>query len=144
MLTSLFGDLPPRRLPETPSQAAAAADGAAPATTVRADTSSIDVVVDHSPTEASRVLGNAIQKAELARHAITRVLFAHGVSEPVTLPDISTKAKAQAWIGLDMDQIRETKEKQREELFPKWDQAAAQREAALPPVLTAGAPRYQP
>jgi len=98
----------------------------------------------HSPTEASRVLGNAIQKAELARHAITRVLFAHGVSEPVTLPDISTKAKAQAWIGLDMDQIRETKEKQREELFPKWDQAAAQREAALPPVLTAGAPRYQP
>jgi len=54
MLTSLFGDLTPRRLPETPSQAAAAADGAAPATTVRADTSSIDVVVDHSPTEAIR------------------------------------------------------------------------------------------
>jgi nitrite reductase (cytochrome c-552) len=98
----------------------------------------------HSPGEASRVLGTAIHKAENARHAITRVLFAHGVTEPVPMPDISTKARAQAYVGLDMEAVRAVKAQQRTELFPKWDQAAAQREAELPPVLQADSPRYHP
>ena len=97
----------------------------------------------HSPVEAIRVLGTAIHKAESARHAITRVLFAHGVTEPVPIPDISTKEKAQAFVGLDMEAIQETKQRQRRELFPEWDKAAAEREAALPDALKADAPRYR-
>lgn len=97
----------------------------------------------HSPTESSRVLGTAIQKAEEARHAVTRVLFAHGVTDPVPLPDISTKEKAQAYVGLDMAAIQAVKERQRQEVFPKWDEIAAEREALLPPALQADAPRFR-
>ncbi len=97
----------------------------------------------HSPTESNRVLGTAIQKAGEARRAIARVLFAHGVTEPVPMPDISTKALAQAYVGLDMAKVEAVKERQRRELFPEWDRKAAEREAALPPVLKADAPRYR-
>jgi len=97
----------------------------------------------HSPGEASRVLGTAIQKAEQARHAITRVLFKHGVSEPVPLPDLSTKEKAQRYVGMDMDAIHAEKERQRREDFPVWDEKAREREDALPPALKADTPRYR-
>ena len=97
----------------------------------------------HSPVESSRLLGTAIQKAEEARHAVTRVLFANGVSEPVPMPDISTKEKAQAYIGLDMTAIQAVKERQRKENFPLWDAAAEAREANLPEALKADAPRYR-
>lgn len=97
----------------------------------------------HSPVEASRVLGTAIQKAESARHEITRVLFTHGVTERVEMPDLSSKESAQAWIGLNMEAIRQTKDRQRREVFPAWDEAAREREAQLPPALKADAPRYR-
>ena len=96
----------------------------------------------HSPVEASRVLGTAIQKAESARTALTRVLFTHGVTDPVPMPDISTKEKAQAYVGLDMDKIHAIKERQQAENFPAWDKAAAEREAQLPAALNADSPRY--
>ena len=57
MLTSLFGDLTPRRLPDAPrSQADPMADAAAgrTATALRPEATSIDVVVDDSPAEAIR------------------------------------------------------------------------------------------
>lgn len=97
----------------------------------------------HSPGEASRVLGTAIQKAETARRKITRVLFLNGVTEPVPLPDLSTKELAQAYIGLDMDAIRAIKERQNRVDFPAWDAAAAEREAQLPERLKADAPRFR-
>lgn len=58
MLTSLFGDLPPRRLPDAPrptsvDAADATADGAH-GTLVRSAAHSVDVVVDDSPAEAIR------------------------------------------------------------------------------------------
>ena len=97
----------------------------------------------HSPVEASRVLGTSIQKAESARRELTRVLMSKGVTEPVPMPDLSTKELAQAYIGLDMDAIRATKQKQRAELFPEWDRKAAEREAKLPAALKADAPRIR-
>lgn len=96
----------------------------------------------HSPVEASRVLGTAIQRAESARRELQRVLFTHGVTAPVVVPDISTKEKAQVFVGLDMEKIRAVKARQNAENFPAWDKAAAEREAALPPALKANAPRY--
>ena len=86
----------------------------------------------HSPTVALQVLGTSIQKAGEARRSILRVLYAHGVTDPVPMPDISTKEKAQRYVGLDPDQLEETKSQHREELFPAWDAAAAERQAAMP------------
>ncbi len=96
----------------------------------------------HSPVEATRVLGTSIDKAQAARLELVRVLHAHGVSAPIALPDLSSKEKAQAYVGLDLEKIEATKARQKAEQFPAWDKAAAEREAALPPALKADAPRY--
>ena len=51
------------------------------------------------------MLGTSIDKAGLARLQINRILMAHGVMDPVPIPDLSTKEKAQAYIGLDMAKL---------------------------------------
>lgn len=97
----------------------------------------------HAPVESLRLVGTAVQKAEAARRELVRVLMRHGVTDPVPLPDLSTKEKAQAYVGLDMEAIRAIKARQNAVDFPAWDKAAAAREAALPPALTADTPRYR-
>jgi nitrite reductase (cytochrome c-552) len=74
----------------------------------------------HSPAEALRVLGTSIQKAQEARILLTSVFNKYGVEYPVELPDISTKAKAQEAIGLDMDQIRKQNEEWKKNVLPQW------------------------
>jgi hypothetical protein len=54
MLSSLFGDLTPRPLPNTPQPAPAPGADPAVATATRTAATSVDVVVDDSPTEAIR------------------------------------------------------------------------------------------
>lgn len=54
MLSSLFGDLVPRRLPATPASPAATSDATGNAAVKTPLADSIDVVVDDSPTEAIR------------------------------------------------------------------------------------------
>ena len=66
----------------------------------------------HAPLECARILGSSINLAQEARLKISRVLVAHGVTGPVPMPDISTKAKAQAFIGLDMEKLRAEKDAQ--------------------------------
>ncbi|WP_224772618.1 ammonia-forming cytochrome c nitrite reductase [Pelagicoccus enzymogenes] len=85
----------------------------------------------HAPNTALQVLGTAIEKAGAARHEIARVLWKHGITDPIEMPDISTKEKAQRYIGLDPDEMEETKAKHREELFPVWDEKAAARQEAM-------------
>lgn len=85
----------------------------------------------HAPNTALQVLGTSIEKAGSARREIARVLWNHGVTEPIEMPDISTKEKAQRYIGLDPEELESTKEKHREELFPEWDEAAAERQEAM-------------
>jgi len=88
----------------------------------------------HAPLEAARVLGTSIQKAGEARKAIARILWKHGIVDPVAMPDLSTKEKAQAYIGLDMKAILKQKRQFLQQTVPEWDQKAAQREAAMPPA----------
>ena len=57
--------------------------------------------------------------------------MAHGVMEPVPIPDISTKEKAQAYIGLDMTKLTQEKEEFLRTVIPQWDKEAAEREAAM-------------
>jgi nitrite reductase (cytochrome c-552) len=74
----------------------------------------------HSPAEALRVLGTAIQKAQEASLKLAMILTNHGVGYPIEMPDISTKAKAQEFIGLDMEMLRQQKREFKEETLPKW------------------------
>lgn len=85
----------------------------------------------HSPVEALRVLGTSIQKSEAAKGKINLILNNLGVNLPVELPDISTKAKAQKYVGLDMEYLEKDKERFLEKIVPKWNEAAKKRQGTL-------------
>ncbi len=81
----------------------------------------------HSSLETARILATSIQKAQDARLELVKVLAKHGVHDTVEIPDISTKAKAQAVIGLDMEKIKAHKDKFLKDIAPEWDKKAAER-----------------
>jgi len=85
----------------------------------------------HSPAEALRVLGTAIEKTETARRFLALTLVRHGVPYPTEMPDISTKEAAQAFIGLDMEALRSDKEAFLETTVEEWDQKARERQGTL-------------
>ena len=83
----------------------------------------------HSPVESLRVLGSALEKAQEARLLLVRVLIKHDVSVPVPMPDISTKEKAQAYIGLDVGKLRQAKGEFLKTVVPEWDKKAEERQS---------------
>jgi nitrite reductase (cytochrome c-552) len=85
----------------------------------------------HSPVEAMRVLGTSIQKAEEARRELAIVLTKHNVKYPIVLPDISTKDKAQKYIGLNMEELRKDKADFMKTTIPEWDKKAKERQGTL-------------
>lgn len=85
----------------------------------------------HAPVEALRVLGTSIQKAEEARRLLAIVFVKRGFKYPVQLPDISTKQKAQAYIGLEMEKLRKDKEDLLKNVVVKWDEDAKKRQGTL-------------
>ncbi len=93
--------------------------------------SSANGVGFHSPLEAARVLGTSIQKAEEARRFIAQVLIKHKASPVVPFPDLSTKAKAQAFIGLDMKKLNEEKAEFKKTKLPEWDKKATERQGGV-------------
>lgn len=86
-------------------------------------------VAAHAPDEALRVLGTAVDKAANARVKLAQLLAKKGIVDPVALPDISTKAKAQAALGMDMKKMVADKEEFKKNVLPKWDAEAKKREA---------------
>ncbi|MGS0674404.1 ammonia-forming nitrite reductase cytochrome c552 subunit [Shewanella sp. 0m-4] len=86
-------------------------------------------VASHAPDEALRVLGTALNKAADARVKLAQLLAKKGVPQPIALPDISTKAKAQAALGMDMDKMNADKAEFKKTVLPKWDAEAEKREA---------------
>ncbi len=83
----------------------------------------------HSPVEIGRVISTGITLAQEARLELARVLAALGHNEEVPYPDISTKAKAQAFVGLDMEQLNSEKEEFLDEVIVEWMKKAEEREA---------------
>lgn len=75
----------------------------------------------HSPVEIGRVVGQGLAIAQEARIKLARVLADLGHNKPVPYPDISTKAKAQEYIGLPMEELRERKEAFLETVVPIWE-----------------------
>ena len=56
----------------------------------------------HSPVEIGRIITTGIEIAGEGRVKLARLLASMGHNEEVPYPDITTKAKAQTYIGLDV------------------------------------------
>ena len=69
--------------------------------------------------------------AQEARVKLARVLSDLGHNKPVDMPDISTKEKAQEYIGLDMEKLEKEKEEFKQNLLPKWLEEAKERESKM-------------
>ncbi|MDR2460241.1 MAG: ammonia-forming cytochrome c nitrite reductase [Deltaproteobacteria bacterium] len=78
----------------------------------------------HAPLESARVLSHGIDKALQAQLLIKDVLFAHGVTGEVPMPDLSTKANAQQYVNLDMPLLESQKAQFVETIVPQWLQVA--------------------
>jgi nitrite reductase (cytochrome c-552) len=63
----------------------------------------------HAPLEIMRILGHAIDVGQQARLELNSILIRHSVPLPVKIPDISTKEKAQDYLGLDMGKFLKEK-----------------------------------
>ena len=86
----------------------------------------------HSPVETSRVIASGIHIAQEGRIKLSRLLYSLGHLEEVPYPDISTKAMAQAYIGMDAATLKAEKEIFLQKVIPVWDEIAAERESAYP------------
>lgn len=74
----------------------------------------------HAPQEIQRILSHGLDRAQQARLAIHKVLASNGYVGDVPLPDVSTKAKAQKYIGLDMEAEESAKEQFIHTTVPEW------------------------
>ncbi|GAA3590740.1 ammonia-forming cytochrome c nitrite reductase [Flavivirga amylovorans] len=83
----------------------------------------------HSPVETARVMGSAFTVIQEGRLKLARLLAELGHNEPVEMPDISTKEKAQEYIGLDVEKMKQDKEAFKQNLVPQWLEEAKAREA---------------
>ena len=70
-----------------------------------------------------------------ARIMTARLLADLGENREIPYPDILTKAKAQAFIGLDMKKLNEEKQDFLKTIVPQWMNAAKEREATYDKVF---------
>ena len=82
----------------------------------------------HSPVEIGRIIATGIDKAQEARIKLARLFAAKGFNEEVAYPDITTKAKAQKFIGLDVKKLKSEKQRFIKEVVPEWLKQAEKRE----------------
>lgn len=85
----------------------------------------------HAPVETLRILSTGIQKANDARLKIAQLAAELGHMGNIPVADVSTKSKAQSYIGLDMDKLMDDKKKFLETLAPEWRKEAKKREDAM-------------
>lgn len=82
----------------------------------------------HAPQEVTRILSNGLERALQARLAISKVLARLGFTGDVPMPDISTKEKAQRYIGLNPEELQANKKKFLDVVVPKWVEQAKQKQ----------------
>jgi len=83
----------------------------------------------HAPVEIGRVIGTGIEIAQEARLKLARLFAKKGFMEEVPYPDITTKDKAQVFIGLDMKKLQAEKDAFVQNLYPTWIKQAKERES---------------
>lgn len=82
----------------------------------------------HAPQEVTRILSNGLERALQARLAISKVLAKLGFTGDVPMLDISTKEKAQRYIGLNPEELQANKKKFLDVVVPKWVEQAKQKQ----------------
>lgn len=82
----------------------------------------------HAPQEVTRILSNGLERALQARLATSKVLASLGFTGDVPMPDISTKEKAQRYIGLNPEELQANKKKFLDVVVPKWVEQAKQKQ----------------
>lgn len=85
----------------------------------------------HAPQEITRILGDGLERAMQARLEIARILAKHGYTDKVPMPDVSTKEKAQRYIGLDPKVLEHKKEQFKNTVVPKWIEEAKAKDRLL-------------
>ena len=83
----------------------------------------------HAPVETGRVISTGLTIAGETRIKLARLLASLDFNQEVSYPDISTKEKAQAYIGLDMKKLKADKQVFMQSVVPKWIEAAEKRQA---------------
>ncbi len=78
----------------------------------------------HAPQEVMRILSDGLGRALAARLAVAHVVARHGHVGEIPLPDVSTKEKAQRYIGLDPVQLKQDKREFLDKIVPGWLEAA--------------------
>lgn len=73
----------------------------------------------HAPLEVSRIISTGIEKAQEARIKLSRLLAYLLHNTEIPMPDISTKAKAQIYIGLDMKTLQKEKAQFLQQVVPE-------------------------
>ncbi|MFI3248334.1 MAG: ammonia-forming cytochrome c nitrite reductase [Rikenellaceae bacterium] len=73
----------------------------------------------HAPVETQRILAHSLDRSLQAQLELQKVLYSLGV-EDVAMPDLSTKALAQKYIGLDMELLVKQKEEWKATTPPAW------------------------
>jgi len=86
----------------------------------------------HSPVEVSRIISTGITRAQESRIKLARVMAEFGFTGELPYPDITTKAKAQAFIGLDMKKLNSEKKLFIEQVVPEWIRVGEEREKTYP------------
>lgn len=89
----------------------------------------------HAPEETLRTLGSAIKVASDARYALQKVLWTLGYKDEIPYPPISTKVDAQAYVGLDMDELRSEKKEFLNTLVREWWDNAGTMDTDLRPMF---------
>lgn len=84
----------------------------------------------HAPIETGRIISTGLTIVQETRIQLARLLTNKGFNEELPYPDIDTKAKAQEFIGLDMDKLNQEKKVFQETIVPQWLQKAQERESA--------------
>lgn len=82
----------------------------------------------HAPVESGRIIADGIAIGQDARVQLARILAKLGVGE-IPYPDIADKAKAQKFIGLNMDKMNAEKQVFLTKVVPTWLSKAKEREA---------------
>ncbi|HLN55123.1 MAG TPA: ammonia-forming cytochrome c nitrite reductase [Bacteroidales bacterium] len=82
----------------------------------------------HSPVETGRIIAGGIAYAQDARVRLARLLATLGYNEEIPYPDISTKLKAQEYIGLNIKQMNTEIDEFLRTVVPEWIKKGMERE----------------
>lgn len=82
----------------------------------------------HSPLETSRIIAGGITYSQDARVKLARLLSTMGYNNEIPYPDISTKIKAQEYVGLDIKKMNEEIDYFLKYTVPEWIKQGMERE----------------